>query len=261
MKITERRMLARESARRILRSGVAFQGLTLKAVAADLEWSLGTLHRAYSITGTLLNDLLLEYEDAIYSEVFSVGPGGLEVELKSQAHKMYGALADLANAQMLRYQMALGCRSENPLELPLRYTRDSSWEFSRDILIQISQEAGEEYRDMNALATIVTAFRDGLAYQYFSHGDREMWLRDALAAVQVAVTDAQPRKLVKSEAGGRRWNSELAPPKRPDLVHRPAENRPAENRPAENRPAQTRPAGNRIGSGPGELAEIGMRGL
>ena len=43
-------------------------------------------------------------------------------------------------------------------ELRLRHTRDSSWEFTRDGLVQISVAAGEEYSDLNALATILTAF-------------------------------------------------------------------------------------------------------
>ena len=51
-----------------------------------LGWSLGTLHRAYSITATLLNDLLLEFEDATYTAVFLVGDGGLRQELTSSAH-------------------------------------------------------------------------------------------------------------------------------------------------------------------------------
>lgn len=223
MKITDRRMLARDAARQILRSGVAFQDLTLKGVAAELGWSLGTLHRAYSITGAMLNDMLLEFEDATYTTVFTVGGGGLRVELRNQAQRSYEQYADLANVQMLRYQMALGCRSENPLELPLRNTRDSSWEFTRDILIQIAVQSGEEYSDLNGLTSMVTAFRDGLAYQYFSHRDREVWLRDSLKAAELAVSYANPRQRGhRIETPGNRWSADQVPPTRPDLVHRPA---------------------------------------
>jgi hypothetical protein len=121
---------------------------------------------------------------------------------------------------MLRYQMALGCRSENPLELQLRNSRESSWEFTRDILIQIGQAAAEEYHDLDALTSIVTASRDGLAYQFFTHRDRQMWLRDSLNAVQVAVQFAQPRAMTPRKDG--MWAPDQLGPRRPDNVHRPA---------------------------------------
>ena len=60
LKNAQRKALARQAARELLDSGTPFQALGLKAVAAHLGWSLGTLHRAYSIASTLLNDLLMQ---------------------------------------------------------------------------------------------------------------------------------------------------------------------------------------------------------
>jgi hypothetical protein len=220
MKISERRVAVREAARHMLRTGTTFQDLNLRGVAEELGWSLGTLHRAYSITSTLLNDLLLEFEDDTYGAVYLTGHEGLEVELSKQAHRMYEHLADESHVQMLRYQMTLGCRSENPLELQLRNSRDSSWEFTRDILIQIGQAAAEEYNDLDALTSIVTASRDGLAYQLFTHHDRQMWLRDSLNAAKAAVQFAQPRAMKPRPDG--MWAPDQLGPRRPDNVHRPA---------------------------------------
>ncbi len=219
LKLGERRALVRAAAREMLRSGTSFQDLTLRDVAAHLGWSLGTLHRAYSITSTLLNDLLLEFEDATYTAVFLVGDGGLREELTKSAHRMYEHLGDEANVQLVRYQMSLGCRSEDPHELQLRHTRDSSWEFTHDSLVQISVEAGEEYSDINALATIVTAFRDGLSYQFFSHGERDRWMADMLRAIDIAVEFAQPRKVrTRASLGDQRWTADQMPARRRELL-------------------------------------------
>lgn len=219
LKLAERKALAREAAREMLRSGTSFQDLTLRAVAAHLGWSLGTLHRAYSITSTLLNDLLLEFEDATYTAVFLVGDGGLRTELTRTAERMYEHLGDEANVQLVRYQMSLGCRSEDPHELQLRHTRDSSWEFTRDGLVQISVAAGEEYSDINALASILTAFRDGLAYQFFSHGERDRWMADSLRAIDIAVEFAQPRRVsTRASLGDQRWTADQMPARRRELL-------------------------------------------
>lgn len=219
LKLAERKVLVRGAAREMLRSGTSFQDLTLRDVAAHLGWSLGTLHRAYSITSTLLNDLLLEFEDATYTAVFLVGDGGLRTELTRTVERMYEHLGDEANVQLVRYQMSLGCRSEDPHELQLRHTRESSWEFTRDGLVQISVAAGEEYSDINALATILTAFRDGLAYQFFSHGERDRWMADSLRGIDIAVEFAQPRKVsTRASLGDQRWTADQMPARRRELL-------------------------------------------
>lgn len=219
LKLAERKARARSAARELLNGGTTFQDLTLRAVAEHLGWSLGTLHRAYSINATLLNDLLLEFEDAMYTAVFLVGDGGLRHELIAQVQRMHSHLGEPANAEMIRYQMTLGCRSEDPHELQLRHTRDSSWEFTRDLLVQISVRADEEYSDLNALASILTAFRDGLTYQFFSHGERDRWLADSLRGVDIAVGLASPRKVsTRASLEDQRWTADQMPARRRDLI-------------------------------------------
>ncbi len=219
LKAAERRALVRAAAREMLRSGTTFQDLSLRDLAEHLGWSLGTLHRAYSITATLLNDLLLEFEDATYTAVFIVGDGGLRAELTASAHRMYEHMGDEANVQLMRYQMTLGCRSEDPHELALRHTRDSSWEFTRDGLVQISVAAGEEYSDINAVATVLTALRDGLAYQFFSHGQRDRWMADSLRAIDMAVELAGPRKVsTRASLGDQRYTADQMPARRRELL-------------------------------------------
>lgn len=211
LKNVERKRLARGAARELLASGTSFQDLSLKDVAAHLGWSLGTLHRAYSVTGTLLNDLLLEYEDATVQSVYRVGSRGLAAELAAQAHAMCAWMADPANVQMMRYQLALGCRSEEPIELPLRQLRGTSFEFHRDVLVQVGAAAGEEYADLNTLAAVVAAFRDGLTYQFFAHGDRDRWLAENLRAIGLAVALARPRKVRgRAPLADHRWAREEA---------------------------------------------------
>jgi len=212
LKNVERKRLARAAARELLAAGTPFQDLSLKQVAAHLGWSLGTLHRAYSVTGALLNDLLLEYEDATVQAVYRVGSRGLAEELTAHAHAMSAWMSDPANVQMMRYQLSLGCRSEMPMELPLRQLRGTSFEFHRDVLIQVAAAAGEEYSDVNALAALVAASRDGLTYQYFSHGDRERWLSDNLHAVGLAVAFARPRKVRgRGQHADERWARDEGP--------------------------------------------------
>lgn len=195
MKVGERKALVRRAARELLAEGTPHQELSLRAVAGRLGWSLGTLHRAYSVTKELLNDLVLEYEDQTNHAVYQVGVGGLELELTGQAQRMRVWMADGANEQVLRYQMTLGCRSEVPVALPLRGTRNSSWEYHRDMLVRISVAAGEEYSDLNGLASLMSAIRDGSTYQFFHHRDLDRWLDDNLLGISLAVAFAQPRKV------------------------------------------------------------------
>jgi hypothetical protein len=221
LKMAERKALVRAGARELLAGGTAFQDLSLKDVAAHLGWSLGTLHRAYSVTGVLLNDLLLEFEDATFHAVYLVGPSGLSAELTDQARRMHGWLADPAHEQLLRYQMTLGCRSEDPVELPLRHSRDSSWEFHRDLLVQISVAAGEEYADLNALASLVAALRDGLTYQYFNHRDRDRWLADTQRGIELVVAVAKPRRVrSRSSLADQRWTADQMPARRREILDR-----------------------------------------
>lgn len=209
LKNAQRKALAREAAAELMDGGLPFQEVRLKAVAAHLGWSLGTLHRAYSIVSTLLNDMLLEFEDATYHAAYLVGDGGLAAELTLQAHRMHDWLERGSHVQLMRYQMALGCRSEDPLELPLRHSRDSSWEFTRDLLVQISVKADEEYTDLNSIATLLTALSDGLKYQFFSHGDRDRWLADTLRGIDLVVDLAQPRKVAaRTSLGDQRWTAD-----------------------------------------------------
>ncbi len=219
VKMAERKALARQAARELLAGGVPFQELTLKQVAGHLGWPIGTLHRAYSVTSVLLNDLLLEFEDATYNAVYLVGGGGLEVELTRQAERMRAWMDDPANVQLLRYQMALGCRSEDPVELPLRHFRDPSWEFHRDLLVQISVSAEEEYADLNALASLVTALRDGLMYQFFSYEDADRWLADMRRAIPLLVQVAEPRGVTRrTSLADQRLMADQVPRRRRDLA-------------------------------------------
>ncbi|MCU0300556.1 MAG: hypothetical protein MUF35_03005 [Candidatus Nanopelagicales bacterium] len=219
VKMAERKALARQAARALLAEGLPFQDLTLKQVAAQLGWPIGTLHRAYSVTAVLLNDLLLEFEDATCHAVYLVGSGGLEVELTEQAVRMRRWMDDPANVQLLRYQMTLGCRSEEPVELPLRHFRDPSWEFHRDLLVRISVAADEEYADVNALASLVTAIRDGLMYQYFSYGDADRWLADMRRAIPLLVQAAEPRRVTRrTSLADQRLTADQVPTRRREAM-------------------------------------------
>lgn len=196
LKTSQRRERAREGARELLRGGVAFQDLSLRELAAHLGWPLGTLHRAYSVTSFLLDDLLLLAEQEILTKVYEVGDQGLGAELVAQAHRMYDHMADPVNVQMLRYQMSLGARSVEPHDAELRRPRASSWHVHRGLLMHVADQAGEEYGNLNDLTTLVTAMRDGLAYQFFAHRDRDRWLADSMLVINIAVQAAQRRTVV-----------------------------------------------------------------
>ncbi len=200
LKVAERRALARAGAKDMMRGGTVFHHLSLRALAEHLGWSVGTLHRAYSVVSGLLNDLLLEFEDETTTLVYRVGDGGLDVELRAQASRMYEHLADPANLQLLRYEMVLGCRSEQPFELDLQHGRSSAWAFTRQLLGEVGARSGEEYRDLDGLSTFVSAMRGGSAYQLFDHGDRERWLSDSTQWIDLAVSLAAPRPVAPLSA-------------------------------------------------------------
>lgn len=206
MKIAERKVRARQAARELLAAGTPYQDLTLRAVAAHLGWSLGTLHRAYSVAGTLLNDLLLEHEDATVHAVYRVGDRGLVRELTAQARAMRDWMADPAHEQLIRYQIALAVRSEIPHDLTLRHSRGTSAEFHREVLVTIGASAGEEYADLDTVAALIAGFRDGLTLSYFAHGDLDRWLAENLAAVALVVDLARPRRVRgRAAVADRRW--------------------------------------------------------
>lgn len=206
MRIAERRVLARRAARELLSEGTRFQDLTLRAVAEHLGWSLSTLHRAYSVVGALLNDLLLEYEDATVHAVYRVADRGLAAELEAQARAMRDWMADAANVQLIAYQMALAVRGELPLALQLHHYRGTSWEFHREVLVNIAAEAEEEYADLDLVAALVAGFRDGLTHQFFAHRDLDRWLAENLAAIPLVVEMAEPRRARgRTTVADRRW--------------------------------------------------------
>lgn len=206
MKIAERRSRAREAARELLAGGTPYQELTLRAVGAHLGWSLGTLHRAYSVVATLLNDLLLEYEDATVHRIYRVGDRGLAGELEAQARALRDWMSNPAHEQLIRYQVELAARSEAPHDLTLRHSRGTSWEFHREVLVHVGASAGEEYADLDLAAALVAAFRDGLTLAYFAHGDLDRWLAENLAAIPLVVSVARPRRARgRTAVADRRW--------------------------------------------------------
>ena len=194
LKVTQRKALARAAAIELMRSGTTFHELTLRAVADHLGWPLGTLHRAYSVSTALLNDALLEYEQASLVGVWAVREDGLAAELAARAHRWHAWLADPAHEQMFRYQMDLVLRSQSPLAQALPHARTTSQYFHGAMLRLIAEHSGEEYRDFDLLTAIVAAHHDGLSYSFLDHGDRDLMLDQMLASVPLIVGVARPRR-------------------------------------------------------------------
>jgi len=200
VKAAQRRAQARAAALSLLAT-TPFHELTLRTVADQLQWPLGTLHRAYSTASALLNDVVLGYERRTYAEVFAPGDGGLAVELAARAERWCGWLADPAHEQLLRYQLDMVTRRESPLAQDVPHARTSSQHFQRALLDQIASAADEAYRDPDGLASLVAAFQDGFSYSFLEHGDRDRMRAEMLAAVPLAVGVARPRRTRRAVAG------------------------------------------------------------
>lgn len=200
VKVAQRKAAARAAALDLLTS-TTFHELTLRLVADRLGWPLGTLHRAYSTSSALLNDVVLEYERRTYAEVFAPGAGGLAVELVARAERWYAWLADPAHEQLLRYQVDMVCRRQSPLAQDVPHARTSSQHFQRALLDEIASAADEAYRDPDGVATLVAAFHDGFSYSFLEHGDRGRMRAEMAAAVPLVVGLARPRRSRRAVSG------------------------------------------------------------
>lgn len=193
VRVARRKADARAAALSLLAT-TRFQDLTLRAVADELGWPLGTLHRAYSTAASLLNDVVLEYERLAYAEVYAPGAGGLAGELAARADRWSAWLSDPAHEQLLRYQVDLICRSESPLAQDVPHARTSSQHFQRALLEEIAAASGEAYRDPDSLASLVAATHDGYSQSFLEHRDRERLRAELRAAVPLIVGVARPRR-------------------------------------------------------------------
>jgi AcrR family transcriptional regulator len=193
VRLAQRKEVARSAARALLAT-TRFQDLTLRAVADDLDWPLGTLHRAYSTSASLLNDVVLEYERQCYFAVFAAGPAGLARELSERAHRWSEWLGDPAHEQLLRYQVDLVCRHESPLAQDVPHARTSSQHFQRAVLGEIAAAAGETYREPDYVASLIAALHDGFTQSFLEHGDRDRLRAELQAAVPPVVGVARPRR-------------------------------------------------------------------
>lgn len=202
VRVTQRRAQARAAARRLLAT-TRFHELTLRAVAEELGWPLGTLHRAYSVSTALLNDLVLEYEREAFMAVYAPGPGGLAAELAGRAERWHDWLADPAHVQLLRYQMDMVCREQSPLAQDVPHARTSSQHYQRALLDQIAAGAGEAYRDPDAVADVVAGLHDGLTYSFLEHRDRGRLRAELLSVVPLIEGLARPRRAARASSRAR----------------------------------------------------------
>jgi AcrR family transcriptional regulator len=199
VKVDQRRALARAAAREVL-GDLSFTEFTLRKVAERLDWPLGTLHRAYSVSAALLNDVVLAYERETYLAVYRPGSGGLRQELLERADRWHGWLEDPGHVQLLRYQFDLVVREHSPLAQDVPHARTSSKDFQRSLLDQIGAGAAESYTHPDLVAGLVAVLHDGANYSFLEHGDRARLHAQQVALIPVIVTTARPR----AQRAGRR---------------------------------------------------------
>ena len=193
VRVAQRRAEARAAALALLAT-TRFQDLTLRSVADELGWPLGTLHRAYSTASSLLNDVVLEYERRTYPAVYAPGPGGLALELTARAQRWGAWLGNPAHEQMLRYEVDLISRSESPLAQDVPHARTSSQHFQQALLEEIAAASGETYRAPASVAALIAALQDGSSQSFLEHGDQERLCDELRAAVPLIVGVARPRR-------------------------------------------------------------------
>lgn len=190
MRASRRRQLARDAALRVLTRGeIGPEAIALRHVAQEMDVPLSTLTYAYPSTGPLLEDLVEEYNSALWGDMTDhVGSAGLRVELERAARRLaIDVLADPGRRALILWQVQALARSE--------WTRSEvSLERATRLIDTIADRAGEHYRvPHQVLAHLILAYTYGVVVQWLATSDEQAYWSTALAGVDGAVLLADPR--------------------------------------------------------------------
>ncbi len=196
IRAAEREQQVVASTLRVLaRNGVA--DLTMRAVAAEAEIPLGTLHYVFPSRDRLLGAVV----EAVVKELSATLRDGIDLD-RGVAHALRHAttnywdylLGSDAGVQIMQYELtAYSLRSQTPLA---RAQYDDYVGTVQDLLERAADASGERCDiGLDELARLSVAMTDGLILQFLAEPNRERALRDLAHVVEALTVLANPRPI------------------------------------------------------------------
>lgn len=203
VKAAERHEQIVAAAIRVL-SQVGVPGTTLRAVAAEADIPLGTLHYVFPSKDQMLRAVIA----AVIDDVVATVNDSLELD-RGLAHAMSHGVMTFWSAlvegdvgvQVMQYELALySVRSEGSGGLAqLQYDRYTA--LVTDFCEQAANAAGERCAvDFATLGRLALGVLDGLIIQYVASRDDQRARRDLERAIQMLVTLADPQPVAGAGA-------------------------------------------------------------
>ena len=203
VKAAEREAQIVTAAVRVL-STVGVPGTTLRAVAAEAEIPLGTLHYVFPTKDRLLRAVIVavidDVLDAVRGEI-DLGRG-VEHAIRHGVNSFWDKLVEgEVGLQVMQYELAMySVRSEESGSLTqLQYERYTA--LANEFWERAAEAAGERCAvDFGTLGRLALALVDGLIIQYIANRDPERARRDLDRAVDMIVRFADPRPVARQRA-------------------------------------------------------------
>ncbi|GAB3760699.1 AcrR family transcriptional regulator [Nocardioides ginsengisegetis] len=195
VRVLEREQQIVAATTRVLRvTGIA--GLTMRAVAAEAEISLGTLHYVFPSKDQLLRSVI----DSVITELATVLRDDVDLD-KGVAHALQQATSSFwsrlvetdVRGQIMQYELTTySLRSEKTMART-QYANYIS--VVSELYERAASAAGEECAiEFSELARLSVAATDGLVLQYLADPDHDRAIRDLerVAAMLAALADPRP---------------------------------------------------------------------
>ena len=203
VKAAEREAQIVTAAVRVL-STVGVPGTTLRAVAAEAEIPLGTLHYVFPTKDQLLRAVIVAVIDDVLDAV------GADTELdRGVAHAIrhgvnsfWDKLVEGAvGLQVMQYELAMYSVRSQESESLTRLQYDRYTALVTDFWAQAAQAADERCAvDFETLGRLALGLVDGLIIQYIANRDPERARRDLDRAVDMLVLYADPQPVTRRRA-------------------------------------------------------------
>ncbi|QNG17739.1 TetR/AcrR family transcriptional regulator [Rhodococcus triatomae] len=196
VKAADREAQIVEAAIRVL-STVGVANTTLRAIAAEADIPLGTLHYVFPSKDTLLRAVIA----ALIDEVLVTVKSGLELD-RGVAHAIRQGVTRFWDTlvegdlglQIMQYELAMySVRSQGPGGLAqLQFERYTA--LVTEFCAQAAEAAGERCAvDFGTLGRLSLAVLDGLIVQYVTDSDPARARRDLDSAVEMVIGYADPQ--------------------------------------------------------------------
>ncbi|MBS1692891.1 MAG: TetR/AcrR family transcriptional regulator [Actinobacteria bacterium] len=207
VKAADREVQIVAAARRVL-AAVGVSATTLRAVAAEAEIPLGTLHYVFPSKEKMLRAVIA----AVIGEVVDTVRADLQLDrgvehaIRQGGTRVWDALVEGdVGTQIMQYELAMySARTQDSGGLArLQYEQYTA--LITELCEQAADSAGERCAvDFGTLGRLCLAVIDGLIVQYVANPDPERAERDLDRAFDMVVAFADPQPVVNAQARRRR---------------------------------------------------------